>query len=145
MTQGTSKSKLKTEALVCLINVELDVSHLTIKNPLNVAAGLIPAARLPYLIPKHNCITLKPRPSTGSRAKCRKLQQTQTSGIKRALGIWSATQRKRILFIDKLFLFLLLKNPGPKIYDYRAWSKPVNFHRSLGIDFDRLWIKLIPK
>lgn len=56
MTQGTNKSKLKTEALACLINMEWDgnASHLTTKNPLNLAAGLIPAARLPYLISKYH-------------------------------------------------------------------------------------------
>jgi len=46
MTQGTNKSE-KTEALICLINMELDgnVSHLTTTNPLNLAASLILAAR----------------------------------------------------------------------------------------------------
>lgn len=59
MTQGTNKSKLKTEALVCLINMELDgnVSHLSTQNPLNLAAGLRPAARLPYLVSEYQTRT----------------------------------------------------------------------------------------
>lgn len=68
---------------------------------------------------------LKPRPSTGSRAKCEKRQQSQASGVKRALGTSRATQRKRILFIDKLFLFLLLKNPGPKYMTIEPDQSPL--------------------
>lgn len=56
MTQGTNKSKLKTEALVILINMGLEgnVSHLNTQNPLNLAAGLIPAAWLPYLVSEYH-------------------------------------------------------------------------------------------
>lgn len=55
MTQGTNKSKLKTEALVCLINMELNgnESHLSNKNLLNLAASLTQAAQLPYLVSKY--------------------------------------------------------------------------------------------
>lgn len=68
---------------------------------------------------------LKPRPSTGSRAKREKQQQSQTSGVKRALGTSRATQRKRILFIDKLLLFLLRKNPGPKYMTIEPDQSPL--------------------
>lgn len=67
----------------------------------------------------------KPRPSAGSRAKCEKQQQRQTSGVKRALSTWRVTQRKRILFIDNLFLFLLLKNPGPKYMTIEPDQSPL--------------------
>lgn len=67
----------------------------------------------------------KPRPSAGSRAKCEKQRQSQASGVKRALGTWRVTQRKRILFIDNLFLFLLLKNPGPKYMTIEPDQSPL--------------------
>lgn len=91
MTQGTNKSKLKALSETHLSNkheVRFYWISFNYHSPFKLSCSIsLSRIKILYLN------MLKPRPSTGSRAKGEEQQQSQ--GVKRALGALRVTQRNK--------------------------------------------------